>query len=104
MRISNLVNLSEGLYVNFQAAAGFSRSATATGIIGLVNGGDIDISLLKPNKIYNIHLRYAYCTNDILMVYNSKVPVIEILALSNEFAGQILTEDELNFLVTEYES
>ena len=104
MRISNLVSLSEGLYVNFKAAAGFSRSETATGVIGLASGGDIDISLLKPNKIYNIHLRYAYCTNDILMVYNSKVPVIEILALSNEFAGQILTEDELNFLVTEYES
>ena len=104
MRTSNLVNLSEGLYVNFEAAVGISRNTTTTGIIGLVDGSSIDISLLKPNKIYNLHLRYAYCTNDILTVYNSKVPVIEILALSNEFAGQILTEDELNFLVTEYES
>jgi len=104
MRISNLVNLSEGLYVDFEAAAGFSRSSTATGIIGLVSGGAIDISLLKPNKIYNMHLRYAYCTNDIITVHNSKVPVIEILSISNEYEGQLLTEDEINFLVTEYQS
>ena len=65
MRTSNLVKIYEGVYVDFtHNPTGFSITVGTTGEIGLRDGGVIDVSNLKPNRIYDAYVDYGYCTNN----------------------------------------
>ena len=105
MRNSNLVKLYEGVYVDFtHNPTGFSITNGTTGEIGFREGGVIDVSKIKPNKIYEAYIDYAYCTNNEITIYNVHPlgNITEILAISTEDNKPLLTEAGTNFLVTEY--
>jgi len=106
MRKSNLVKIYEGVYVDFtKTATAFSVTTGTTGEIGLNGGGIVDVSKIKPNRIYEAYIDYGYCTNNEITIYNAKAgpgTIFEILALTTEDSKPILTETTDNFLVTEY--
>lgn len=105
MRKFNSVNLYEGVLVDFINDAGaFSVIPDTLGEIKLTNGGTIDVSKVKPNKMYDAHIEYGYCTNNQITIYNihSTGTIFEILAITTESEERILTETTDNFLVTEY--
>jgi hypothetical protein len=105
MRKSNLVKLYEGVYVDFtKTPTAFSVTTGTTGEIGLMGGGIIDVSKVKPNRIYDAYINYGYCTNNEITIYNSisNKTFFEILALSAEDGTPLFTETTDNFLVTEY--
>lgn len=105
MRKSNLVKLYEGVYVDFtKTPTAFSVTNGTTGEIGLNGGGIVDVSKLKPNRIYDAYIDYGYCTNNEITIYNAKATntIFEILAITTEDSKPILTEAGTKFLVTEY--
>lgn len=105
MRKSNLVKLYEGFFVSFTGATSFSILPGTTGWVDLFDGTRINLDIIKPFEIYNGYIKDGYCTNNELTIYNSKIPVEEISAIITETDDyRLLTENESNFLVTEYRS
>jgi hypothetical protein len=106
MRRHNLIKLHKGVYVDFTLSnpTAFSVISGTSGEIGFKDGGVLDVSKLKPNRIYNSYIDYGYCTNNEITIYDFKngSDIFEILALTTEAEEPILSETTDNFFVTEY--